>query len=118
MADQIETWLEEFLYRGRPPSGPGSELAPDFHVILGRQAPDPLNPGSMRRELSLPLTPAQAAALGFVLPELISTINSAGLDRVRALEAENETLTASVADLQTQVEQLTAASAPELLPKI
>jgi hypothetical protein len=27
-------------------------------------------------------------------------------------------LTASVADLQTQVEQLTAASAPELLPKI
>lgn len=88
----METWIEEFLYRGRPPTGPGSELAPDFHVIVGQQVANPFggdDPPS-RRTVG-PLTPTQAAEMGYSLETLVTGINTATLsevDRLRKIETD------------------------------
>lgn len=85
----VETWIEEFLFRGRPPSGPGSDAPVTFQVTIGRQVESALNPGEYERRTYGPLTPEQAATepYGMDLSALVAGINVTALDRVAELEA-------------------------------
>ena len=79
MADK-EIWVEEVLFRGRPPSGPDSELPPRLHVVMGvqRLEEDLLNASNSRlvRQITDPLTMAQAQeAFGFTPAGLVEQIN-------------------------------------------
>lgn len=98
----METWIEEFLFRGRPPSGPGSEMPVTFQVIVGRQIESGLTPGKFERELVGPLTPEQAAAAPYNLDlgALVAGINAAAVGEAMALGAA----IGQAADLQEQLE--------------
>jgi hypothetical protein len=95
----MEQWIEEFLYRGRPPSGPGSEQLPVFHVMVGQQAPDPIYPeGPPVRRIIGPLTPEQAAAMGLTLPDLVAGINDDAIEEVLARRARQGPLERELAE--------------------
>lgn len=103
----MEEWIEEFLYRGRPPSGPDSEKPVDFQVTIGRQAPSVLDPdGPPERRFIGPLTPTQAAEAGWPLEKIVKGLNKsalASLDEARAIASERE---AQIIALQKQVDKL------------
>lgn len=65
----IEKWVEEFLWRGRPST---STQPSAYHLVIGSIGDETLN----KPILSDPMTPAQAEAAGFPLPEIISAINA------------------------------------------
>lgn len=68
----MTAYLYEFTFRGRHPSE--APLPSDYHVRLGDQV---TNFGQSQLVQSGPLTPAQAAALGFPLPTIVAAINTA-----------------------------------------
>lgn len=84
----MEEWIEEFLYRGRPPSGPGSELPSVFQVTIGQQVASPFGDDQppIRRTIG-PLTPEQAAAAGWSLTKIVKGLNTAALAEVDAARA-------------------------------
>ncbi len=101
----MEQWIESFLYRGRPPSGPGSELPCAFQVEIGQQVADPFDPsGPPSRRVTLPLTPEQAATAGFHLADLITGINADAIE-------ENANLTNEIADLRVRLAEAESALA-------
>lgn len=99
----IQTWLEEFTWRGRPPEGPGSEMPVAFQVTLGRQAQSTISPDKYERDLLGPLTPEQAADAGFPLESICSEINRETLDENLRLKADVAKLEAKVASLEAAV---------------
>lgn len=103
----MDIWIEEFLFRGVPPSGPGSDRTPAWHLIVQKQFPNPANPdGNPIRspDFAEIMTPLQAEAIGLRLADIVAGINAEAIDRVAALEAE-------IAPLREEIEALTAEGA-------
>lgn len=75
----MEQWIEEFLFRGRPP---GSTEPPAYHVVIGQQVSDPFEPDKKTRRLLGPMTPEQAEAMGFPASALVAGINDAAVAEV------------------------------------
>jgi hypothetical protein len=109
----METWIEEFLFRGRPPSGPGSEMPVTFQVIVGRQIESRLTPGKFERELSPALTPEQAAAAPYNLDlgALVAGINAAAVGEAMALGAAIEQAAALQEALEAAQDRTAAVEA-------
>lgn len=135
----METWIEEWLFRGRPPSGADSDKSPRYHIVIGKQAPDPFNPDQMVRQLSAPILSEQLEEFGFSRAALIDQFNIDALDRIAELDdqvaakdVEMETLrertaiteaalgaaeldvsqkAAQIAELEVQVSDLSASAA-------
>lgn len=95
----MDIWLEEFLFRGRPPIGPGSELPSEFHIMIGQQAPSAFNQEEFERRLMGPLTPEEVAALGLSLPDILEQIDTAALNELLLLRVERDALKAQIAAL-------------------
>lgn len=105
----MESWIEEFLYRGRPPSGPDSDKVPTFHVVLGQQAPDPFDPdGPPARRLTLPMTPEQAVQAHLLLPDLVAGINAQAVIAIGLLEMQLADRDSRIAALETDLAQANA----------
>lgn len=83
-----EQWIEEILFRGRPPSGPSSEEPGSFHVVIGLQADDPLSPGEKTRKLLGPMSLSTAEELGYTFEDILHGINTDVIKRVSELEAQ------------------------------
>lgn len=85
----IETWIEEFLYRGRPATGVGSELESTFQITVMKRAPDPFGDGKPVTK-AMVLTAAQAEAEGFALSSLVAGVNADALKSVDEARAERD----------------------------
>ena len=96
----MSTYLHEFLFRGR---APGSAEPPAWHVIL---AQDVTPPGGVAQTiLGGALTPEQAEAAGYALPEILAGLDTAVMaDRdakaaaLGAMTAERDALAARIAE--------------------
>ncbi|MGY2047949.1 hypothetical protein [Methylobacterium sp. JK268] len=106
-----ETFLYEFLYRGR---GPGAAEPPGWHVVLAQSVAPP-GGGAAQTVLSGALTPAQAEAAGFGLPALLSAINAgvmaerdAKAAALAVAEAERESLRRQLATVTAERDALRA----------
>lgn len=82
-----------------------------YHVQLADKSKDAF--GVERTDVSQALTPEQAKALGFDLPDIHSAINTALMNdhaalqtQVAALQAANAQLEADNAELKTQIDAL------------
>lgn len=84
----VEEWVEEWLFRGRPPSGPGSDMPRDYQVMIGWQAPSPRDPNKRDRGRDGPYTPAQAEALGHSITTLVEGVNAAAIEDVAMLTGQ------------------------------
>lgn len=92
----IETWFEEVLFRGRPPSGPGSDQPAEYQVTIGRQVQSALDPSKYEREYVGPLTPAQALdRFGMDVAAVVAGINTAAVNDA-----------AGLADARARIDQL------------
>lgn len=113
----MEEWIEEFLFRGRPPSGPGSDMPREFQVTIGQQVANPFDASlpPSRRTIG-PLTPAQAAEAGWPIERLVEGINAAALaelDETKArLTRTEERLTAALDELAIARTPVSDAAAP------
>lgn len=96
MAISEHAYLYEFLYRGRPP---GSDLKSDYHVVMAVTGTDAL--GNPVTHYTSPMTPDVAVGHGVVLPKLLDAINIETM-------AEVASLTAKVAELQGDINNLSA----------
>lgn len=94
----MEQWIEGFVYRGRPPSGPGSDLEPAWHAEIGEQSDHPAGDGRKTREPIQTLNMAQAEAAGWGLPEALQAINAEMIKYANELEAK-------VAELERDLEK-------------
>ncbi|SMH42591.1 hypothetical protein [Mesorhizobium australicum] len=108
----MEEWIEEFLYRGRPPSGPGSEMPSEFQVTIGQQAPNPFDPAlpPSRRTIG-PLTPTQAAEAGWPVERLVAGLNAAALRDLDAAKADLATVTDKLSAREAELLALTREAA-------
>lgn len=86
--------IEEFVYRGRPA---GSDQPGSWHIRLMAMGGSDDFGGPIPAALSDPLTPEDAAARGYPLPEVLAAINADALAQVTALRASADTLTATLA---------------------
>lgn len=110
----MQQWIEEFLYRGRPSEGPGSETPPEFHVVIKRSAPNPFdNKLPPISETLGPLTPTQAEVLGWDLTKITESINiesakecDSNRAEITKLSEDLEARTARVAELERHAEYL------------
>ncbi|MEO7466912.1 MAG: hypothetical protein ABIV36_07865 [Sphingobium limneticum] len=84
----VEEWVEEWLFRGRPPSGPGSDMPRDYQVMIGWQAPATRDPSKLDRGVEGPYTPAQAEALGHSITSLVEGVNAAAIEDVAMLTSQ------------------------------
>lgn len=87
-------FLYEFLYRGRPPDHADPAA---YHVILADATTDAF--GRAHVNVGPAMTPEQAAAKGFALPDLIKAIDV-------GVMAEREALKFAHDDLQNKHERL------------
>lgn len=81
-------WIEGFEFRGRPP---GSPLPIAWQLTVGVVVPDGF--GGEVPVIKGPLTPEQAAELGYSLGSVLAVINAETLiecDRLRKALAESE----------------------------
>lgn len=85
-------FLEEFLYRGRPPD---ATEPPAYHVVLGDVVRDAF--GRTLLTTSGALTPDQAAAAGFPLPAVIAAIDAGLMAENAALRGELDALRREIA---------------------
>lgn len=86
-----ETWIEEVLFRGRPPSGPGSEESPRFHVVFGVQTINPISE-TLDRSLVGPVDAAVAESYGYTPLGIVGQINLEAFKRIAELEQKIEEL--------------------------
>lgn len=87
-----DVYVEEFLYRGRPP---GDDREPSWHLILGAASTDGF--GESRVDTRV-LNVAQAGAAGWGLPEIIAAINDEALAEVEAKRAEKVVLEETISN--------------------
>lgn len=104
MSDYI---LKEFRYQRH--EGPAAML-PAYYVTLGRKAVD--DQGVEHLALTPPLSPEEAKALGFDLPEVFADLNATMMSDNAALKLENGNLRQTVEGLLRQVAELKAAAEP------
>jgi len=111
----MEQWIEEVLFRGRPPSGLGSDQSPRLHVVIGMQADDPFTPGEKVRKTLGPMDMASAIEkFGYTPAKLVAEINISLSTRISELETKIEADAEAAAQersrLQFSAEQNIAAS--------
>ena len=99
----VEEWIEEFLFRGRPPSGPDSDKAPTWHVVIGQQADSPLSPEEKVRKVVGPLSVAQAELAGWPLTRIVKDINTDAVKRIAELDVVVAERDSSVAELSSKL---------------
>lgn len=99
-----DEWIEEFLWRGRPP---GSAQPSGWHIKIGKMVEIA---GKESPIVSLELPMARAAELGWELPEVLAAINSAVLAEVETRQTEIAEKDVQIADLQQQLADATAAA--------
>lgn len=103
----MEEWIEEFLFRGRPPSGPGSEMPSEFQVTIGQQVANPFDASlpPSRRTIG-PLTPTQAAEAGWPVDRLVADVNAAALAQLDSTRAELDRAREELAAVTTELAAL------------
>ncbi len=107
----VVTWIEEFLYRGRPPSGPGSELDATYHIILKQSVESPFGPQEAPVQRTIgPLTPEQSQAAGHPLASLIAGINAAAIQEMHIARQERDAAIAERDSAQDQAHQAQLAA--------
>lgn len=84
----VEQWIEEVLFRGRPPSGTDSEKPPRFHVVFGVQDDDPLTPEQKVRRTIGPVDATRAAEMGYTPMGLVAEINLQAFQQIETMEAD------------------------------
>ncbi|HVI28872.1 hypothetical protein [Hansschlegelia sp.] len=77
-------YVEEFVYRGRPPS---SELQPAWHVRLGSETPSAFG-GEPTIELTQPMMVTEAEAAGWPLDDILGAVAAAATVRADTLAAQ------------------------------
>lgn len=114
----MEQWIEEFLYRGRPPSGADSDKAPAFHVVIGQQVDSPFDAEQKQRRVIGPVSLEAAEQAGWTFDEIIAEMNADAIKRCdeldadcKAKEAEIEALTKRATDAEKTAETLTQENA-------
>lgn len=100
----MEEWIEEFLYRGRPPSGPDSDKAPAFHVVIGQQVDSPFGDGTKQRRTVGPMSLEAAEAAGRTFDEIVEAMNGDAIKHCAAMDAK-------VAELETELATVKQAQA-------
>lgn len=111
----MDEWIEEFLFRGRPPSGPGSEMPIEFQVTLGQQVTNPFDASlPPSRRLIGPLTPAQAAEAGWPVERLFAGIDAAALVALDEALAELATARTEIGAKDAELEAMRAAASPAI----
>lgn len=125
---EIETWVEEVLFRGRPANGPGSELPPRLYVVMGvqREEASLIDPTQTewKRQLTDPMTMTQARErFGYSASGLVDLINDQAFAEVERLTeqlaekiAAMEGLEAELADAAARIAALEEAAAAAILP--
>lgn len=93
----MEQWIEEFLYRGRPPSGPDSAKAPAFHVVIGQQVDSPFEADVKQRRMAGPMSLEVAEAAGWTFDEIIAAMNGDAIKHCAAMDAKAAELEAELA---------------------
>src|SRR5882672_11850984 len=96
-------YIEEFLYRGKAPSTGETEA---WHVVLGNEIDNGF--GQMVVNISNPMTPSQAQAVGFPLPVILASINTIIMDQLDAEKAKSADLTAQLDAEKAKSADLTA----------
>lgn len=99
--------IEEFLVRGRPIEGEhpdvGRELT--YHVVLAETGRDQF--GNPFCHTSPPMTPEQAAKLGFPLPKIIAAINADLMNAHADLKVKHAALEQKIEDgVNVQIAEL------------
>jgi hypothetical protein len=84
---QANAWVEEFLWRGRPP---GSGLEPTWHVLLGAIVDD--GHGGKAAIIKGPLSPEEAEKLDWPLNRVIEAVNHRTMVEHDRLRGEIDTL--------------------------
>lgn len=106
----MDQWIEEFLFRGRPPSGPGSDMPVEYQVTIQQQVENPFDPSLAPTRRSIgPLTPAAAAELGWDLTTIIKGLNANALAEIEAVRAENRKLKEEKESATSHIAKLEAA---------
>lgn len=85
----MEQWIEEFLFRGRPASGPGSEVEPTFSVTVGFRMTHPVS-GELMPPSFQQVTPEKAQAMGLALTDLVANINAASIQETIVARQERD----------------------------
>lgn len=99
-----ELWIEEFLFRGVPPSGPGSDRPVECHAQIGVQAPSQAEDGEYERRISKPLPPLEAKEkFGLSLGDIYERINMALADEVHKLRGEKAEMEAAAEVAATEL---------------
>lgn len=104
--------IEEFLYRGRPTSGTHPDVGrePAYHLIVAETGTDQFGQPFCRN--SPPLTPEQAAKLGFTLPKIIAAINADLMNAHADLKARHAALEQKVEEgVNVQIDELNRVKA-------
>ena len=94
----MEQWIEEFLYRGRPPSGSDSDKTPAFHVVIGSQAESPLDPAEKVRKFSSPMSLEAAEQAGWTFEAIVAGMNTEAIKQCAAHEVK-------IAELESELEK-------------
>lgn len=102
----MEEWIEEFLFRGRPPSGPDSDQTPTWHVVIGQQQDSPFAGREKDRNLAGPMSPEQAEALGWPLSRLLDGINAEAVRSLNELQAQVEAGNVAMAEKDQRITEL------------
>lgn len=98
-------WIEEFLFRGRPSIGPGSESSAAYHVVLHKRTVSAFDDTKFTDEVMM-LTPDKAESAGWSLATILNGINAEAVSEVSVLRAR-------VLELEAQVNSLTESVQPE-----
>lgn len=100
----VQTWIEEFLFRGRPPEGPGADQPSTFHVIVAQRETSEISPSGYTDPVLRTVTPEVALSkYNLDLTTLVTGINSVAIDRVAELEGQVAALEAQVIALEGQL---------------
>lgn len=102
----MEEWIEEFLYRGRPPTGPDSDKAPAFHVVIGQQVDSPFDATQKQRRTIGPMSLEAAEQAGWAFEEIIAEMNA---DAIKQCETLQEKLAEAESKIAEQSQALVAA---------
>lgn len=104
----MEQWIEEFLYRGRPPSGPGVDQPPAFHVVIGQQAGSPFDDGAQQRRTIGPMSLEAAEQAGWTLEGIVAALNAEAIKQCDALAADLAAAQGIIAERDAALDEMRA----------
>lgn len=100
----MEEWIEEFMYRGRPPSGSDSDKVPTFHVVIGQQVESPFDVTQKQRRTLGPMSLEAAEQAGWTFEAIVTGMNADAIKQCAAHEAKIAELEAKIAELSKPAE--------------